>query len=238
MFGRKKQVASSVRRSVSEDWIASLPRERLQIFQTVVREWEFANAMMSVALDEALSFRARGELVCAREQVSLAAELFARLASTLVVACDSVSDRGRHISDLPLVEPLNTDFFRGEIAQNAAQWNLLLHTVLFADRSRFFQKLRILSETVARLVHEFDSIAEDLFHGVSIRTADGWKSLACLHFDFNTCVCESEIVLKAFLRAIPAEQLAAFCADLGSLSAAERVRQQLRTRQRTFRVSA
>jgi hypothetical protein len=238
VFGRLKRDASSKRRSVSEDWIATLPREKLQVFQAVVREWEFAHAMMSVALDEALSFRARGELVCAREQVSVAAELFARLAATLVVACDSVSDRGRHISDLPLVEPLNTDCFRGEIAQNAAQWNLLLHTVLFADRSRFFQKLRILSDTVGRLVHEFDNIAEGLSQGVSIHPGDGWKALACLHFDFNTCLCESEIVLKAFLRSLPSEQLTVFCSELGSLPAAERVRQQLRARARSFRVSA
>ena len=36
--------------------------------------------MMSVALDDALSLRARGELVCARQQVSVAADLLGRLA--------------------------------------------------------------------------------------------------------------------------------------------------------------
>ena len=42
-------------------------------------------------------------------------------------------------------------FFRGSTAQTAASWNGIIHHVLFGDRSRFFHKLRILSDTLRRL---------------------------------------------------------------------------------------
>jgi hypothetical protein len=34
--------------------------------------------------------------------------------------------------------------------------------------------------------------------------------LECLHYDFNTCLRESEILLKCFLGALPASQLMQF----------------------------
>ena len=43
--------------------------------------------MMSVSLDDALSLRARGELVRARQQVSMSADLLSRLAASLTGAC-------------------------------------------------------------------------------------------------------------------------------------------------------
>ncbi len=238
MFGQQRRKTAAARRTVSEDWIAVLPREKGNLYQRIVREWESSYAMMSVALDGALSLRSRGELICARQQVFISADLLVRLAATLVVACGAVSDRGRHLSNLPLVEPLNTEFFRGETAQNAAQWNELLHHVLFAERSRFFQKLRILSDTVEHVVREFDETAEDLSQGLAVRPANGWKALDCLHYDFNTCLRECEIMLKSFLRALPTEQLAAFASELDSVPGEDRVRRRLRARPHMSRATA
>lgn len=230
MFGQQRRKAAAARRTVCEDWIAALPREKGNLYQAVIRQWESSFAMMSVALDGALSLRSRGELVCARQQVFISADLLLRLAATLVVACGAVSNRGRRLANLPLVEPLNTNFFRGETAQNAAHWNELLHHVLFAERSRFFQKLRILSDTVELLVREFDETAGELAEGLSIQPANCWNALDCLHYDFNTCLCESEIMLKSFLQALPTEQLAAFASELDSLPGEDRVRVRLRQR--------
>ena len=86
MFGLERRKAAAARRTVSEDWIAALPREKSNLFQAVVRQWESSYAMMSVALDGALSLRFRGELVCARQQVFISADLLVRLGATLVVA--------------------------------------------------------------------------------------------------------------------------------------------------------
>ena len=112
------------------DWISSLPREKSQASLVVVRRWECSYAMMSVALDEALSLRA-GELVCARQQVTVAAGLLARLLLRNF-SLRTLSSNGHYVSEFPVVEPMKTEFFRGDTAQSAASWNEILHHVLFA----------------------------------------------------------------------------------------------------------
>jgi hypothetical protein len=223
LFKRKPGTSHS-RRSVSDDWTAALPREKARVFDAVVQRWESFYAMMSVSLDDAISVRARGELVGARQYVSMSADLLARLAAELIGACHCLSGRGRHLNNIPKVQPLQNEFFRGETAQAAASWNDFLHHVLFADRSRFFQKLRILSETLESLVREFDAAAEDVVAGLSVRPGSSWDALECLHYDFTTCLRESEVLLKSFLRALPAEQVAAFASDVSKPHSMDRLR--------------
>ena len=193
--------------------------------------------MMSVSLDDALSLRARGELVRARQQVSVSADVLARLAASLVGACGVLSGRGRHISSVPNVAPLNADNFRGETAQTAASWNEFLHRVLFASRSRYFQKLRILSETLQNLAREYNEAAEDVAAGISVQPGDSWDQLECLHYDFTTCLREAEILVKSFLRALPGEQLEAFAVELDAQPPPEK-RTTVAPRTRISRASA
>ena len=208
---------------MSDDWIASLPREKAQLFDVVVRRWESSYAMASISLNDAFSLRCRGELVGARQQVAVSAELLARIAATLIDACQSISSRGRRIANVPQVRPLNTEFFKGQTAQSAASWNELLHYILFAGRSRFFQKLRILSETLESLVVEFHAQADELSGARSIHPHDAWESLKSHHYDFNTCLREAEILLKSFLRALPIEQIPAFACELDVVASPEKL---------------
>jgi hypothetical protein len=224
VFSRRNPRPSSEGRKVTDDWFTALPREKSQVFEAVVRRWECAYAMMSVALDGALSLRARGELVCARQQVSVAADLLVRITGTLVSFCDTLSSRGRHIHRLPPVEPLNTEFFRGDTGQSAASWNGILHHLLFGDRKRFFHKVRILSDTLEQIEREFREAASDIARGLSTDPADCWKKLDYLHYDFSTCLRETEIVLKCFLRALPAEQLSGLADELDAPPPARRLR--------------
>jgi hypothetical protein len=234
LFYKRKRGPVPARRDVPEDWLAALPRDKSQIFDGIVRQWECSYAMMSVALDDALSLRLRGELVCARQQVQITANLVARFAGSLIAACTTIVDASRHVSDLPVVEPLKSQFFRGDTAQSAASWNGLLHHVLFGDRSRFFHKLRILSSTVEQLEGEFDRAAADLADGVSEQPGVCWAALDSVHYDLNTCLREAEVVLKAFLRTLPTEQSAAFSAMMIIPPPTKRVP----GRQRLSRVSA
>lgn len=238
MLFKRKLGTSHLRRSVSDDWTAALPREKARVFDAIVQRWESCYAMLSVALDDAISLRTRGELVCARQYVSVSADLLAQLSAELIGACHSLIERGRHLNNIPRVQPLQTEFFRGETAQAAASWNDFLHHVLFADRSRFFQKLRILSETLESLIREFDAAAEDVFAGLSIRPSSSWDALESLHYDFTTCLRESEVLLKSFLRALPAEQVAAFALEISKVPAVDRRRAKPGTRVRAFRASA
>lgn len=214
MFPRRKALVYSARQRVSDDWITVLPRDKSDLFETVVRRWECYYAMMSIALDDALSLRSRGELVCARQQTSVASDLLEQLAGSLISFCDTVSTRGRFIDEIPRVEPLRAKFFRGNIGQSAASWNGILHRVLFDGRSRFFHKLRILSGTLRELDREFREVAGDISKGLATQPADSWTRLDTLHYDFNTCLRETEVVLKSFLRALPSDQLAALASEL------------------------
>jgi hypothetical protein len=211
---KRMRAPSPARRTAIDDWIAALPREKNQIFEKTVRDWECSYAMMSVSLDEALARRARGELVCAQQQVAITSELLLRLNGMLVVACGAMAECGKGVGELPVVQPLHTDFFRGDTAQSAASWNSLLHNVLLGHRSRFFHKLRILATTIGRLGDEFEQIAGDIAAGTCVDPGSSWKQLDSLHFDLNTCLRESEIILKSFLRALPGNQLSAFEAEM------------------------
>jgi hypothetical protein len=202
-----------VRLRVCEDWMRALPRERTRIFDVVVSQWERSYAMMSVALDDALSLRARGELICAQEHVCVSVDLLQRVSTTIVGCCDILSRRGRRLDHMPSVEPMRTEFFRGDAGRSAASWNGILHHVLFGSRARFLHKVRILSETLEQIEEQFGAIAGELSRGVSVHP-DAWKTLDSLHYDFNTCLREAEIVLKAFLRVLPAEQVEVFGAEL------------------------
>jgi hypothetical protein len=230
---KRKRGPSPVRRSASGDWRAALPGEKNQVFESIVRGWECSYAMMSVSLDEAMSLRARGELVCANQQVSITSELMRRLMSALIEACRVLTDRGKHLSNPPVVQPLNTGFFRGDTAQSAASWNSLLHNVLLGHRSRFFHKLRILSNTVEQLGNEFEHVADDISAGTCTEPGACWKQLDSLHFDLNTCLRESEVILKSFLHALPADQLSAFDMEMNMPTTPK-----VRPRQRATRVSA
>jgi hypothetical protein len=216
------------RRKVLEDWMAALPREKDELYQVVVRRWECSYAMMSVALDEAMSLRACGELVCARQQVSIAAGMLARLAPSLISSCDALSARGQRIAKFPVVEPMNADFFRGNTGQSAASWNGILHHVLFSARSRFFHKLRILSHTIALLEYEFEEAAGDISKNLAVQPGDCWQRLDNLHYDFNTCLRESEVVLKSFLRILPEGQLTALASALHAPPVPRRLRVRAR----------
>ncbi|MGA7626133.1 MAG: hypothetical protein WB630_21350 [Candidatus Acidiferrales bacterium] len=227
---RRKLGTSSARHSVSDDWFSALPRDKSHLFDAIVQHWESSYAMMSVALDEAISLRTRGQLVCARQFVGMSADLLGQLADTLVAGCRTVSNHGRRVVDLPSVHPLRTEFFRGETARAAAVWSDVLHRVIFVDRTRFFQKVRILSETLENLSREFEAAADDVFAGTSVKPGESWDALECLHYDFNTCLRESEVMLKSFLRVLPAEQLTAFSADLSTIPANRRSKGRSATR--------
>jgi hypothetical protein len=205
-----------------ENWLTALPGEKSRLFETVRRRWELSFTMTSVALDDAMSFRICAQLICAREQVLLTGVLLKRFSSDLISFCEAALGRSRDIGEAPAVEPLNAGFFRGNTAQSAASWNSLLHRVFFRDRSRFSQKLRILSGTLRRLEREFGATVEELASGTAVEPGACWNRLDCLQFDFNTCLREAEIVLKSFLASLPAEQLPAVAAELDAASEPQR----------------
>jgi hypothetical protein len=180
--------------------------------------------MMSVALDDAFSLRACGELICARQEVCVSADLLQPLSDTLLSFCEIAVRRVRHIARAPSVEPMRAEFFRGDTGQSAASWNSILHHVLVGERARFLHKVRILSATIQHIEQQFLAAAEEIARGTSTNPDDCWKILECLHYDFSTCLREAEVVLKSFLRIFPPQELDLLAAELEAPVAAKPAR--------------
>ncbi len=212
-LGIKKRAPGS--RSVRDDWAAWLPTEKGRVFEEITGRWDTTYAMVGVSLNEAITLLGQAKLVRARLFVGNSAVLLERLAAELLRVLRIVEEHGRHFGTLTLVEPLNPDNFQGETAKRAAAWNSLLHHVLLSGRSRFFHKLRALSETVEQLTAEFYKAAEDIAEGTTIQPMACWEALVFLHYDLNTCLQESRVVLKSFLHAIPEKELDRIRAKVG-----------------------
>ena len=201
-------------RSVRDEWLARLTEEKDSLFRSSESRFETFYKMLSVALDEALSLRQQGDLLRARAEARMCSTLYEALAARLIEALAALESHTRHFGTQPAVAPLDSNFFRGEAPRRASAWSNVLHRVLFGSRSRWFHKLQTLREILADLKIEFQAIASDLSEGTSIEPAQGWESLETLHHDLNTCLREAVVMLKCFLRALPAEQVKPFRATL------------------------
>jgi hypothetical protein len=197
-------------RRVSADWRASLLRDHQIVFEHAAANLECSYSMLSVALDEAFALRSKGSLVHARDQVAVAAELLDRLAGVLQATLVALEQQGRHLGALPEVMPLDPANFRGLPARRESDWNHLFHRVLFSARSRFFHKVSTLDDLVAAITAEFREAAEEIADGASVRPEARWEALDSLHYDLNTCLRETIVVLKSFLVLLPAEQVERF----------------------------
>jgi hypothetical protein len=187
--------------------MSRLPTEKNELFESVVRGWEASYAMLSIALNDAFSLCARGELVRARQQLAVASELATLLAPPLNAALLTMGNHAREHRTYSRVQPLNPVFFRGATAHRAASWSSLWHGLLFRERSRFLQKLRVLSRAIQELTLEFRATATVLVEGTSTEPGARWAALDVLHFDLNTCLRETIVILKSFLCTVPNDEL-------------------------------
>jgi hypothetical protein len=195
--------------AVTDDWMARLPGEKNDLYESVVRRWEAGYAMLSVALNEAFALRARSELVRARQQLGISSDLMDLLAAPLVYALESMEKHAARCGIHPPVVPLSPSFFRGTTGHRVASRHALLHNVLPGERFRFNLKLRALSRGIRELAVEFCDAAMSLLDGTSTNPSACWTELDSLHYDMNTCLRETVVVLKSFLCMLPSKELQA-----------------------------
>lgn len=226
MLWGKKNGSALTRSSVKEAWYAHLPADKKLVFDNIVRTWEEAYAVFSVPLDDAMTFRAEGELIRAKECVEIAATVVTDLTGPLAASCRTLEKWGHHLAAPPTVAALNPSFYRSQAARQNAHWNQLMHRILLGSRSRFLHKLRVLEMSVRTLGDEFHREAGELSAGVHIRPDSSWPRLDELHYDVNTCLRETVVVLKSFILALPPKNLALFHDDLST--AASSAREMLR----------
>src|SRR5262249_41437115 len=100
--------------------------------------------------------------------------------------------------------------YRGHRGQRSARFSGLLNRVLLSSRLQFLHKVSILAEMVEELGRDFAAAAEALAQGSSCDLQRMWNEVDADHYDLNTCLRETCVVLKSFLIALPVEQLGTF----------------------------
>jgi len=199
---------------VREDWCAWLPDSKARLNEDCSKELETLYLMMSVSLDEALDLRRKGALAKSFEAAQIASGLCERLAQSLKMVLGGLHRHAKHFGLVPNAAPLDPANFQGTRGQRTARLTGLLNRVLLSQRSRFIHKASTILEMVENLKQDFCDAVEELVHGFHFNTEPLWNALDQCHFDLNTCLRETIVLLKSFLLVLPEEQITCFETEL------------------------
>jgi hypothetical protein len=215
----RARVPSARGMSVKDDWRAWLPQEKNRVFCSYVRQLEVSYNMLSVSLDEAFELRQCRQFEKASQAACVTPELCSRFANTLVGLLWSLSEHAKHYGTIPNAAPLDPANFQGSRGQRVARLNSLLCRVLLSERSQFLYKISTLGEMVEDLSEDFCSAAGEIVSSISMIPDTLWISVDEAHYDLNTCLRETIVLLKSFLMALPDTELEAFqatvCVQMG-----------------------
>jgi hypothetical protein len=205
--------------SVSQDWRRPLTDEKSRAYFGHVGRLETAYGMFSVNLDESFGLRRHGRTAKAYQVLSVAPALCQRLASPLRSLLCAMLEHCKHFGTTPNLAPLDPGNFQNPRSQRVARFNDLFSRVLLTRKSQFLYKIHVLSELVEDLGSSFESTVEELAEGMSNQPERDWEFLDSVHYDLNTCLRETAVILKSFLHALPEAQLSPFQVTLEEQSA-------------------
>jgi hypothetical protein len=206
----------SSRRSdcVSQVWRTPLSADKSLVYLSKVGQLETSYGMFSVNLDEALGMRQGGRLCLAYQLLCVAPALCQNLASPLLGLLNAMRVHTRRFGTTPSLAPLDPGHFLDSRNQRVARFNSLFAFIPLTSRSQFLYKVSALTEMVEHLRRSFEAAVETLEAGLTPRPERYWDILRASHYDLNTCLRESIVILKCFLHAVPEEQLADFQGSL------------------------
>ena len=197
-------------RCVQQDWRTSLPEEKALVFQEHERHLESLYNMFSVSLNEAIELKLAGFLPTALRTVGMSSELCGRMSRPLAGTLRALEEHAKHYGTVPNAAPLNPDNYHGMKGQRSARMSGLLDRVLFSQRLQFLHKVNTLEEMVEDLDRDFRTVATDLAGGLCPDPQRGWHEVDAGHYDLNTCLRETIVLLKSFFVVLPAGQLGDF----------------------------
>lgn len=202
--------------SVQQDWRSWLPSEKAEVFSECVHRLESFYGMFSVALNDAIELRLTGKLAKSCQAVGVLPPLCARLAHPVGAVLRSLAEHAKHYGTIPNTASLDPANFRGSREQRTARMSDMLSRVLLTQRSQFLHKISTLEEMVVDLSKHFHEAAEDLGLGASAAPTADWLIVDAAHYDLNTCLRETIVLLKSFLLVLPDDELAAFQKTIAS----------------------
>jgi len=194
--------------SVQQDWCAILPEAKAAFFQNHTLELENTYLMLSISLDEAIEFRRCGQAAKAFQAIGVTPELSSLLAARMAAVLYSMKQQARHFGVVPNLAPLDTANFRTDLGQRMARLSSLLNHVLLSERSQFLHKLSTLEHIVREATDSFIASAECLAEDQPLSPSFSWQVLDACHFDLNTCLRETVVLLKSFLLVLPEDRVA------------------------------
>ena len=196
--------------SVSQDWRSPLSAKKSRTYLETLRDLETAYAMFSVNLDEAIGFRRRGRFGKAHQALSVTPALCKRLVDPLLRVLKAMLAHAKHFRIIPNLSPLDPENFQQAKSRRAASFNGICSRIFLSQRSQFLHKISTLLELVENLKESFLNATEELSDPSSLQSERDWELLDASHYDLNTCLRESIVLLKCFLLAMPEEQLLEF----------------------------
>lgn len=200
--------------SVSQDWRSPLSSEKSVTYRHTLHLLETSYAMFSVNLDEAIGLRRHGNLNKSYMVLSVTPALCKRLAENVRVLLRAMLAHASHFRITPNTSPLNPENFHNPRSRRAAGFNGICSRLLLSQRSQFLHKISTLLELIEELEKTFSASASDLSESLSTQPEHEWGVLDSAHYDINTCLRESIVLLKSFLLALPEEQVPEFAAAL------------------------
>ena len=122
----------------------------------------------------------------------------------------ALADHAKHYGTVPNAAPLNPGNFLGSKEQKTARMSELLSRVLFTQRSQFLHKIATLEEMVSDLGRDFRFAVENVTTVGSPKSAAEWQVIDAAHYDLNTCLRETIVVLKSFFVVLEDEHVNTF----------------------------
>lgn len=196
--------------SVQADWRAWLPEEKALVFHSLVQQLESVYTMFSVSLNDAIELLHQGRLMQSRRAVEVSSGLSRLLTQPLAGLLRALSGHAKHYGTIPNAAPLDPANYAGQRGQRSARLSGLLNRVLLSHRLQFLHKVSTLEEMVEDVGKDFCRAADELADGTSTDPNKKWDELDATHYDLNTCLRETIVLLKSFLVVLPQSQLDAF----------------------------
>jgi hypothetical protein len=171
---------------------------------------ETSYSMFSVALDEAIGLRRGEHIQMAHQVLAVAPALCDKLTTSLIALLRSMTLHARHFGTAPSLASLDPSNFQQCRSQRVARFNGVFSHVLLTRRSQFLYKISTLMELTEELGTSFNDAVEVIGDVSPSQWGRYWDMLDASHYDLNTCLRESVVLLKCFLLALPDKQLAEF----------------------------
>ena len=197
--------------SVELDWFGELGEAQLTLFSATSGELEASFGMLGVTLNEAITLYRAGSLALAFEESNLVSGLCRRFCQSLGNVLRSLGEHSQAYKTSPSVAALESADYRSSYGIHTALTNSLWSAAVYSQPKRFLSKVKTLVAMVNHIGGEVCASAELLASsGATTDPEPYWLTMTEGYWDLNTCLRETSVLLKCFLRVLPEDQLPEF----------------------------